>query len=506
MKRLLTATLLFLGCLSGARAQTVATVTGHEIFPSAGPPTNASVCFSLQNFKPNIPRIASTGIVIQQQNWCITPSTVDGSFSVPIVRNDAINPAGTIWRVDFLWNGIQQSSASYLINHTPFNLDVEIPLNQIPVVGPNQIITQVFTCPQLTALTTWTCTHNFNDINVQVQTFDSSGHVIYPDTIVDTSPNVVTITFVSPQSGLAVIVHAGSVALATNQPNAVLQNPTGTQSICCFSLTVSAPFIATNTATFSGAVTDNGTHTFNGSVTFAGSLIASTIGPSSGQQHILPAVASDTFTLLSASQTLINKVFDVTTNTLKTATNVSGNVLRNNGTQYVDATLSASDLSNGVSGNGAIGLINGPSFTSPTITTPTINGASSGTGLQGTDSKLLTAGTISGTGFLCGDANGGATNSGCTALPVIQVAVNSSVCTTGAGAGSSCTTTVSWPSNFADTGYRVTCGGIGPTQFPFYTGITSKLIGSVTVQITNGTSNEAQASTFSSIECIGIHP
>lgn len=248
MKRLLITTLLFLSVLSGARAQTVATVTGHEIFPSAGPPTNGSVCFSLQNFKPNIPRIASTGIVIQQQNWCITPSTVDGSFSVPIVRNDAITPSGTYWRVDFLWNGLQQSSANYLINHTPFNLDVEVPLNQIPVVGPNQVITQVFSCPQLTTSTTWICTHNFNDTNVQVQTYDSAGHVIYPDTVVTTSPNVVTITFVAAQSGLAVIVHAGSIAIATNQPNAVLQNPTGAQTIGGSSLLISAPLTLSSLA------------------------------------------------------------------------------------------------------------------------------------------------------------------------------------------------------------------------------------------------------------------
>lgn len=89
---------------------------------------------------------------------------------------------------------------------------------------------------------------------------------------------------------------------------------------------------------------------------------------------------------------------------------------------------------------------------------------------------------------------------------IIKTGRNSSVCSTGAGAGASCTTTITWNSGaFADTNYEASCSGIGPTQFPFYTGITSQLAASVTVQITNGTASEAQISTFSSISCIGIH-
>lgn len=111
----------------------------------------------------------------------------------------------------------------------------------------------------------------------------------------------------------------------------------------------------------------------------------------------------------NGSETLTNKTFDISANTLKTATNTAGHVPRNNGTQYVDAQLGASDLSDGVTGTGAV--VRG---TSPTISTPTISGASTGSGVQGTDSKLLTAGAVSGTGAaLCTDANGGATTSGC---------------------------------------------------------------------------------------------
>lgn len=56
-------------------------------------------------------------------------------------------------------------------------------------------------------------------------------------------------------------------------------------------------------------------------------------------------------------------------------------------------------------------------FATPTLTSPIINGSPSGTGVQGTDSKLLSAGTIGGATAapLCTDAQGGATTSGCTA-------------------------------------------------------------------------------------------
>jgi hypothetical protein len=46
---------------------------------------------------------------------------------------------------------------------------------------------------------------------------------------------------------------------------------------------------------------------------------------------------------------------------------------------------------------------------SPAITTPTINGASTGTGVSGTDPMLATTSGITTTGLVCGDANGGIT-------------------------------------------------------------------------------------------------
>jgi hypothetical protein len=55
-------------------------------------------------------------------------------------------------------------------------------------------------------------------------------------------------------------------------------------------------------------VTKTGIDTITGQKTFTGGLISAAIGPSAGQQHLLPVVTSDTVALLSASQTLTNKV------------------------------------------------------------------------------------------------------------------------------------------------------------------------------------------------------
>ena len=53
----------------------------------------------------------------------------------------------------------------------------------------------------------------------------------------------------------------------------------------------------------------------------------------------------------------------------------SGNVLRGNGTNFVASQLAAVDLSNGVTGSGAVALATSPSITNPSLTTPIIGSA-----------------------------------------------------------------------------------------------------------------------------------
>jgi hypothetical protein len=112
--------------------------------------------------------------------------------------------------------------------------------------------------------------------------------------------------------------------------------------------------IASNTWSFFTLVGQ--ANAFTGNNSFP-NLVSPTLGASLGQQHTIPAVTSDIFGLLAAAQTFTNKTFDVTLNTLKTATNTAGHYLRNNGTQYVDNTIQAADvpaINLAAAGNGGV--------------------------------------------------------------------------------------------------------------------------------------------------------
>jgi hypothetical protein len=128
-------------------------------------------------------------------------------------------------------------------------LGTATPLVVVPNLGPNQLVLQAFTCQQTTPATTWTCNHNFNDIPVLVNVFDTNGMQIFPDTTNASNPNTTVLTFVTPQAGTALISHAAAISIGTGQPNSVLQNPIAGQVIQGPSLGVSAPTNFTSATT-----------------------------------------------------------------------------------------------------------------------------------------------------------------------------------------------------------------------------------------------------------------
>jgi hypothetical protein len=93
-------------------------------------------------------------------------------------------------------------------------------------------------------------------------------------------------------------------------------------------------------------------------------------------------------------------------------------------------------------------------------------------------------------------------------LNVTQISTgsNTSVCSTTNVAGATCTTTVTISPAQPDTGYIPLCMGQGAVQFPFILGTTTQTTTSITVEITNGQGNQAQVSTFASLNCAAIHP
>ena len=172
----------------------------------------------------------------------------------------------------------------------------------------------------------------------------------------------------------------GNAATATALQNPPTQCATGVAA----GIAANGNANCTNAPTFSGQVSST---VATGTAPF--SIASTTVVPNlNAQLHSGLTAPASGIVGVSDTQTLTNKTLDISQNTLKTATNTSGHVPRNNGTQYVDGQLACGDLSNATGG--------------------------CSTALQGTDTKLLTAGTVSGTGAaLCTDANGGATTSGC---------------------------------------------------------------------------------------------
>ena len=76
-------------------------------------------------------------------------------------------------------------------------------------------------------------------------------------------------------------------------------------------------------------------------------------------------------------------------------------------------------------------------------------------------------------------------------------------CATAATAGSTCDTTVTWTTAFADANYTPVCAGLGITSgVPADGGVVSKAAGSVvfrTVAIT------AAAAQYTNVSCLGLH-
>lgn len=537
MKKLVLTLLFLLGCTPALFAQNV-TVSGNmKAITGVPSTTNTFVRFKLKNYTGNIPTVSGVAVVYPscaQSNAICQDFLPNGAGAISglIYGNDVISPSGTYYTLEFWYAGRLVYSADYLITGSFFNFNSAVPLTNTPTLGPNQLIVQAYPCVVPAPATTWTCNHGFNDLTVMVETFDLNGKQIFPDAIDTSNPNTTTITWIVAQAGKALILHAGNVAIATNQPNAVLQNPTGSQSIQN-GLSISGPLVV------------------GGGAVFGAPLIAPSIGPSAGQQHTLPAVTSDTFSLLNATQTLSNKTFQGSgsgTVALSLLPGVGLNaysVKLNNSAAPRNLTisdpgsddgfvfLSATQILLGKTLNspvintptlngsgGALALPAGPdtlvgrnttdTLANKTLTAPVINGTPTGTGLQGTDPLLLTTDGSGATGDIwIRDANGGAKSGG--AFPIIKGANQTTICTTTNSSYDQCgPMVITWSSPFANNSYFVACSAIGPFDVSntpnngrAYAQVISHTASVVNVEIiTTG----AAAITWASVECVGFHP
>lgn len=235
MKRILL-TLAFFLLAPALYAQNVAVTGNTKDMTGNAAVKNTFVRFKLKNYTGSIPKVNGVAVIYPscaQSNAICQDFAPDntGLVTGQIYGNDQIDPSGTYYTLEFWFQGRIAYSADYLITGTAFNFNTAIPISNIPPIGPNQVITMAFQCNKPTPATTWTCQHNMNDGTVISEYFDTNGKLLWPDTIVNTDGNTTTATFLTPQAGKALIIHTGSVTLATNQPNAVVQNPSSPQTI-----------------------------------------------------------------------------------------------------------------------------------------------------------------------------------------------------------------------------------------------------------------------------------
>ncbi len=142
---------------------------------------------------------------------------------------------------------------------------------------------------------------------------------------------------------------------------------------------------------FSGAATAGRVLRGNGTNFVSAQLAAADLSNGVTGSGAVALATAPTF-----SGTVGGGVFNATTGFQVGGAASSGNVLRGNGTNFASAQLGAADLSNGVTGSGAVVLA-----ASPTLTTPSLGAATAtsinGIGFSGTASTTMTFPSSNGT-------------------------------------------------------------------------------------------------------------
>lgn len=278
-----------------AAAHAQVTVTGHILNPDGSVPKNAKACFSLLGFTPQVPKVTGTGVVVNQKTFCVNSNPTTGAFTTPLYPNFAISPSQTFWRVDYMVNGIQQSSATYNVTTNPFNLDSASPTVTFP--PPPSFIqgSRMFEFKQGTPSTHWAIPHDFGDLNIVPACYDINGKWILWDSLVETDINTTTVSFTSPQAGSCTIISGGNVGTTGAASNAVITNPNATQVINGAPLTVQTALNATGGGAFLGTFTGPTSFSnLNGTMHAAGMKCDSTTDDSAALQTTLAAASPGT--------------------------------------------------------------------------------------------------------------------------------------------------------------------------------------------------------------------
>ena len=310
-----------------------------------------------------------------------------------------------------------------------------------------------------------------------------------------------------------------NVFLSSSSYKFVLKTGGGTQFWSIDNIT------ASNLSLLASNNTWTGTNTFNASTIFNGSAIFN-VGLTSSGPNVLGGGGSLSGTWSGSPTFSGTPVFSngISVTTLALSGQLTSTVTTGTAPFVIASTTQVNNL-NAALLNGctwaipcAIGTTtpNTAVFTTLTANTSlTINGGTAQTGTQGTDTKLLTAGTVSGTSaILCTDAQGGATTVSCPTFSVTQIeaATISSPCTPPSGSSfDACSSTITWPHTFSDTSYVITCtafgtaydGGDSTTNSANLIYVKSQLAATASISIQNA---RGAQNTPTKVYCIAVHP
>lgn len=463
--------LLFLAFSMPLLGQSPVTINGTVSDAGGNPATSGTVVFdispqssSIQYYVPGIATLAPQEVTCNIQSNG-SLMNVGNTGPCAVWGNDLISPANTTYTLTFNPNGVNTNQVAQECIATPGPYNIDNPVF-CPVVS---II------PQYSMITAPVIQGNLIPSTNGVYTFGNS-QAFYANIYTH------TITFQASANGVLIATN-GALSFGGTLPG--------------------GPFCALAGCTFTGQITLPGGGTGNEAATV--DQVNSLLGA------YLPL----------AGGTLSGSLF---------GTSASFSAAMNVGTHYFinSVQLQASDLSNGVSGSGAICLVTGSAcsgtVTSVGLTSSNTNWISvagspvthSGTlamtiNALGTDTKLVTGGTAGAAGTLAvWDALGGISVGGSNGPSIIRIATAAG-CTTPVGTGQACDQTITWANGgFPNSTYTAVCGGSSPftsgsSSEPFAVDLTGwGTPTNTTINVQTTSKGSDIGASFGNVWCIGV--